>query len=296
MQILGNIVHDLKAPLSSVRTLIDGIVEVGELNDRQKYFADRARGKLLQMAGMINTILDMTWVDADHPLSLAPVDLQVMVKYNLSLQEETAGQRGITLHADFAPEVGLIDADERLIQQMLSNLIGNAVKYNRDQGSVRVTAAPDGDWVRITVEDTGRGIPYEDQPRVFERFYRAKASSKVEGTGLGLAIVKAAVDRHHGEITFVSIPDRGTTFTLRLPRNQSPAEAAPERVTGEMIRVTDSVEGRSWSAVEDTGEEKLDDVDDNIQESQDGADEIADAHAEAGGRLSGGLSTGSTAG
>ncbi|MFN8529437.1 MAG: HAMP domain-containing sensor histidine kinase [Anaerolineae bacterium] len=285
MQVLGNIVHDLKAPLSSVKTLIDGIAEVGELNDRQQYFADRARGKLVHMVGMINTILEMTWMDADHPLSLAPVDLYSMIQYNLSLQQEAADQRSIELRSEIPASLGLIEADERLMQQMLSNLIGNAVKYNRDNGYVKVTAVSESDRVRLTIEDSGKGIPLEDQPHVFERFYRAKASSKVEGTGLGLAIVKTAVERHHGEISFVSVPDQGSTFTLVLPRHQAPPEAAPERATGEMRRISDSVEGHSWSVVEDTGEEKLDAVDDSIQEAQDGADEIADAHAEAGGRM-----------
>jgi len=268
-----------------MKTLIDGIAEVGELNEKQRYFADRARTKLITMAQMMTTVLEMAWVGAEHPLSVSPVSLRTLVAHNVSLLEDVAAARNIEMRVNIPEEFPLIDADERMVNQIVLNLLANAVKYNVDGGFVSVTVREEPDRVYLIIQDSGKGIPVEDQPFVFERFYRARAVSKIEGTGLGLAIVKTAVERHGGEITFTSQLGTGTTFTVILPRRQPSLDEQPSRSTGEMYRPIDRAEGGNSVFETGHGSEPMDAVDDSIQESQDESDEIADSHAEAGREL-----------
>ncbi len=109
--------------------------------------------------------------------------------------------------------------DRVQLTQLLHNLIGNAIKYGRAGGAVRVAITPDGGHVRLTVADEGEGIPREHLPRLTERFYRVDPgrSRAVGGTGLGLAIVKHIVERHRGRLDFASVVGRGTTVTVTLP-------------------------------------------------------------------------------
>ena len=282
MQILRDVVHDLKAPLSSIKILIDGMEEVGDLNPKQQYFAERARLKLVQMTHMLNTVMDMAWIDSDHPLNLAPVDVAVVIHKQVSLLEDVAAQRQIDVRVNAPERSAPIEADERMISQIVLNLLSNAIKYNNDNGYVDIQLRDESDQVVLVVEDCGRGIPLSDQPHVFERFFRSKGVSKVEGTGLGLAIVKTAIDRHYGRVTLESESDKGTTFTVILPRRHSPLAEKPERATRELPRAKATGETARVSDVLSSGDETIDAVDDRIQESQDASEDIADAHAGAG--------------
>jgi signal transduction histidine kinase len=127
----------------------------------------------------------------------------------------------------------------------VTNLVTNAIHYNRDAGQVRITVAPHGDGhVTLTVADTGVGVAPEDQPHLFERFFRAdRARSRAAGgSGLGLAICQSVVEAHGGTITFRSLPDQGTTFIVRLPR----ADASPEQKELQFAQATEP--GRAASS------------------------------------------------
>jgi signal transduction histidine kinase len=116
-----------------------------------------------------------------------------------------------------------VEADHTRILQLLTNLLVNAIQYNREGGRVTLAIAQEGSEAVLTVEDTGVGIAAADQPRVFERFFRADKARSHEagGSGLGLAICQSIVEAHHGSITFTSAPGTGTTFTVRLPVQES---------------------------------------------------------------------------
>ena len=128
-----------------------------------------------------------------------------------------AAERGIQIHCDVPPIECLGDAER--IGQVVTNLLTNAIHFNRDQGEVRLSARAENGAVLLTVADTGQGIPAEDIPHLFERFYRVdKSRSRIQGrNGLGLAICKAIVDAHGGTIEVSSQPGVGSTFTVRLP-------------------------------------------------------------------------------
>jgi two-component system phosphate regulon sensor histidine kinase PhoR len=122
----------------------------------------------------------------------------------------------------------VVSGDAQLLTQALNNLLGNAVKYSPESSEVEAGSASDGASVRVYVRDQGYGIPRQAQSRVFEKFYRLErdARSGVVGTGLGLPLVKEIVERHGGQVTLESEPDRGSTFTIHLP-----AQAKGEALT-----------------------------------------------------------------
>jgi signal transduction histidine kinase len=147
----------------------------------------------------------------------APFDLASTTRECLDLIRPLAVERCIQLHSDL-PAASCV-GDEQRIEQVITNLLTNAIHFNRDNGEVRVSTRMENGTVMLTVSDSGQGIPPEDLPHVFERFYRVdKSRSRIQGrTGLGLAISKAIVDAHGGSIDVKSELGKGTTFLLRLP-------------------------------------------------------------------------------
>lgn len=287
IQQLSQIVHDLKSPLSSTKTLLDGIEGVGELNERQTYFMDRAKAKLMQMTSMINTIMDVAWIDADQPLTLTEVDLPALIRHTLDMLKDVAEARGLTVHQKIDADVRIITADAQRMGQVLNNLLSNAVKYNRDGGQVTIAVVNHDAHVQVKISDCGRGIPIEDQPHIFDKFYRSRvgAHSKIEGTGLGLAIVKAVIQKHGGSVWFESIPEQGTTFTFTIP-HQPKNELKSLRVASDaMLPMPKKPHAPAYLT---RGDEVRDAVDDSIQESYD-RNEDHDSHAEAGRRSDGQL-------
>ena len=127
-------------------------------------------------------------------------------------------------HFDPGPDPLLVLADPGQLERVLGNLLGNAIKYNREGGRIDVTGRTEGKWVRLHVADTGRGIPSEELPHVFERYRRVSSSQGRSGSGLGLAIAKSFIEAMGGEIEAHSEPGRGSRFSFRLPAAPSADE------------------------------------------------------------------------
>ena len=146
-----------------------------------------------------------------------PFDLSQVARESVELVRPLAEWRGITIDSDLLTVECLGDAER--INRVVTNLLTNAIQFNRDQGNIRISVAADTASVRLQVADTGEGIPAEDLPHIFERFYRAdKARSRARGrNGLGLAICKAIADAHGGSIEVSSQVGVGSIFTVRLP-------------------------------------------------------------------------------
>ena len=149
--------------------------------------------------------------------SVEPFNLATTAQNCVELLRPLAAEKGVTIHADLA-EANCIGDSDRLAQ-VVTNLVTNAIKYNRDGGEIRVATRRENNLAVLTVADTGAGISADDLPRVFERFYRAdKARSSSQGNaGLGLAICKAIVEAHGGTIQVASEPGVGTTVKVSLP-------------------------------------------------------------------------------
>ena len=213
----ANVSHELKTPLQgiigSAELLENGMVQPDDV----PRFVGHIRSEAQRLVTLINDILRLSELDEGGSLPTEPVELLALCRDTANSLEAAAQKRGITVTVT-GDEVS-VPGVRRLLTETIFNLCDNAIKYNRDGGSVTVTVGRDGGEAVVTVSDTGIGIPAEHQGRVFERFYRVdKSHSKASGgTGLGLSIVKHAVRYHHGTVTLDSREGEGTTFTIRLP-------------------------------------------------------------------------------
>jgi signal transduction histidine kinase len=224
---LASISHDLRTPLTSIRGLAQllkrrlargVVVSLDELTDR----LGRIEEQTALMTRMIDDLLDVARIEAGRPLELRreACDLVALVEKSAAdLQQET-DRHQLRVVAENGSIVGALDAAR--LERVVLNLLTNAVKYSPDGGPIEVTVSVDRragrDWAVLTVRDGGIGIPAEDLPRIFERFYRASnVGEHLRGSGLGLAGAQQIVEQHGGEIGVTSEPGAGTTFTVRLP-------------------------------------------------------------------------------
>ncbi len=233
-QFVQTVTHELRSPIQVSHNLLTLLEQgyVGVLSSEQADLVTRARCRIEFLQTLVDDLLDLAAGKADHqltterkPLDLAPLVLEVCGRFLAA-----AKARGLTLRASTDQGTLTMRADARELDRIVNNLVANAVRYTV-KGEVTVALARDGDTARITVADTGIGIPQDALPRLFEEFFRAPNAKVVEerGTGLGLAIVKTLVERYHGTIDVKSTEGEGTTFIVRLPL------AFPETAEAEAI-------------------------------------------------------------
>jgi two-component system phosphate regulon sensor histidine kinase PhoR len=221
-EFLSNVSHELRTPLTAiiafVETLENGAMEDAESCQR---FLSIIRKNASRMHGLIDDILELTAIEGGNvQLRAAPVDLHTLVQDVCASLAAKATAQSVTLKNNVEPEV-MVYADERRLEQMLTNLIDNGIKFSREHGTVAISYESDT-RDKILVQDNGDGIPSQHLERLFERFYRVdRARSRdMGGTGLGLAIVKHLALLHHGEVTVTSVLGKGSTFTIQLPKGR----------------------------------------------------------------------------
>jgi two-component system NtrC family sensor kinase len=210
--------HDLRSPLTSILGYTELVERTGPLNPNQQEFLHRLQGSIQHITTLINDLLDLGRLEAGFDTRRELVHLENVLKYSLDIFETQVKKKNIKLIVDVAEDLKPLRANPIRIRQMLDNLLGNAIKYTLPEGSVHVSMSMQGDQIILKVEDTGQGIPPEEQGRVFEKFYRATNTIEgVEGSGLGLAIVKSIVDSHQGRVWVESTVGKGSSFTVLLP-------------------------------------------------------------------------------
>jgi len=211
--------HELRTPIaviiSEAQTTLARERSATEYREAVEACLDTAQ----QMRRLTQSLLELARYDAgQEPIERTPVDLAELTRACLELIRPLARERGIQIHSDLASAQILGDADR--LGQVITNLLINAIQYSQDQGEVRLATRAEAGIAVVTVADTGPGIPAEDLPHIFERFYRGdKSRARAAGhSGLGLAIVKAIVEAHGGSIEVSSQLGVGTRFTVNLPR------------------------------------------------------------------------------
>ena len=229
-EFLSNVSHELRTPLAAITAYSETLLD-GGLNDEENAlrFLHTIQRNAARMRDLVNDIAELSAIESGNVrLQLEPLPLRRIVEESFAHLTPRAEQQEVVLRNDIA-ETTVVTADRRRLEQILINLIDNAIKFNHPDGSVTVAYAPgpQGNFNWLTVSDTGTGIPSEDLPRVFERFYRVdKARSRaVGGTGLGLAIVKHLALAHGGEASVTSEIGKGSTFTIKLPIRPEPETA-----------------------------------------------------------------------
>ena len=219
-EFVSNVSHELKTPLTAIKVLADSLVLEPDVPiEMYREFITDINAEIDREAKIVNDLLALVKLDkTSGELNIAEININDLLETILKRLKPLALKRGIEMVFESYRTV-LAEVDEVKISLVFTNLIENAIKYNRDGGKVMVSLNADHRFFYVKVEDTGVGIPEEEQGLVFDRFYRVdKARSReTGGTGLGLSITKSAVQMHRGSIKVQSIPGVGSIFTVRIP-------------------------------------------------------------------------------
>jgi len=219
---IANVSHELRTPISMLQGYSEAIVDdIAESQEEKKEMAKVIYDESLRMGRLVNELLDLARMEAGHlQLTMEDVNISSFINRIIHKFQGLAKENEIQLYAEIENETTTISFDPDRIEQVLTNLIDNAIRHTPKGGSVKLSVTSDDKGIMIRVKDSGTGIPDEDLPFVFERFYKAdKARTRGRaGTGLGLAIAKNIIDAHRGHISVQSKLNHGTTFSFLLPR------------------------------------------------------------------------------
>ena len=240
-EFVANVSHELRTPLASILGYAETILRgrPGPLTPIQQEFLQTIHDSGKRLRLLVDDLLDVSRMEAGHfDMVFGDVDLAQLILHSLETVRPLAAEAEIDLKVE-VPPLSLIEGDAQRIGQVLDNLFSNAVKFTPSGGDVLLSVVEEAENVHIAISDTGIGIPAEDLPRLFTRFYRAGNvdPQQIGGTGLGLYITKTIVEAHHGCIKVESEEGNGTTFHIWLPYQQpSPATMHPNVLIREITR------------------------------------------------------------
>jgi NtrC-family two-component system sensor histidine kinase KinB len=212
--------HELKNPLTGLTMNISLLREstVERLGEKERQLLGGAEEDLRRLRGLVNDLLDLSRMEAGKlTMEIGEASLAAIVERCLLVLRAQAGQAGVELTAALPEALPAVLADPNKILWVLTNLVTNALRYTPRDGFVRIAAEPEEARVRVEVRDNGQGIPYEDQGRLFEKFFQARGGAS-GSLGIGLAICKEIIRAHRGAIWVESVPGKGSTFSFTLPR------------------------------------------------------------------------------
>ena len=247
---ISNVSHELRTPLFNIKSYVETLYDLGEqlTKDEQKEFLGVANSETDRLTRLVNDVLDLSKLESGRNIQFEPLSIKEAMEQTLRNYKLNAEDKNVKLAISLEDNLPLVLGNWDMLLQVLDNLVGNALKFNQDGGTINLKAytwpdicvaspvdqenkAPHCEIVspmpkiRLEISDTGCGISEIDQQRIFERFYRVEDSVHTEvGTGLGLSIVKGIVDKHGSEIRMASEVNTGTTFWFELPLQDSDAD------------------------------------------------------------------------
>ena len=239
-EFVADVSHELRTPIAALKMYTE-LQRDGEVDDdTRREFLERSLDQIQRLEWLSTNLLDLSRIDAGiYPLDMRDGDLRDPVQAVVQALSETAVEHGVSLTSTVPGEPVEMRFDRERIVQLMTNLVGNAIKFTPSDGAVSVVVEERPDDVLIEVDDTGAGIPADELPHIFERFYRGTntGEARASGSGLGLAIVRSIVEMHDGQIDLASEVGTGTQVRIILPRH--PAETPePERSTAEKVNET----------------------------------------------------------
>ena len=226
--------HELRTPLNTINGFLEIVLDgqVGPLNERQQEFLEYAHISTQQLATLVEDILFISKADSGQfTLRLGEVSVTKLVAQAIQSLQTVADKADVRLSSNMPDTLPPVEADELRLQQVLTNLLNNAIKFSAAGNEVHVTARMEDAEILFRVSDHGKGIAPEDHQRIFERFYQSEAGARARagGYGLGLSIAKLIVEQHEGRIWVESAPGEGAAFSFTVP-------VAPARVSAQMSR------------------------------------------------------------
>ncbi len=227
-EFMASVSHELRTPLHTIIGFAELLAEEGEstFNDKHRRFLHHIQVDSEHLLGLINDVLDLSRIEAGGlNLHTEDISLDSIISEAVNAIRPSAGSKSVTVRADPAPNISVL-ADPLRMRQILYNLLSNGVKFTEPGGEVAVSSVADGDFVRITVTDTGVGIPTEECEHIFDKFYQVGHTTVGvrQGTGLGLTICKQLVEMQDGKIWVESRPGEGSYFHFTLPMKNTVME------------------------------------------------------------------------
>lgn len=220
-EFLYTVTHELRTPLTSIRSLSEIVHDHPDLTiDERQHFLGAVIKETERLSHLISTVLNLEkYESGKQKLNLVSFDFSSVILELTESYKLIATEKGIVLELQIPNSMLLLHADKDLLQQVLVNLISNALKFTPEGGSIKIMVSDLEDTIQVSVSDTGKGIAAELHELIFDKFFQAKNQTikKPEGTGLGLAICKRIIDMHNGKIWVESEPERGARFTFTIP-------------------------------------------------------------------------------
>lgn len=225
-QFVSMVAHELKTPVAAVQgflnILADETINLDEA--KRKDYLERSSTRLKSLLILVNDLLDISRLETKtKKRELENLSIKQVIKSTLQFLEYEAKKKNITIQKKFAQKLPSIRADNHELTRLFTNILSNAIKYNRENGRIIIVVNSSDDYLTIKISDTGIGLKPEEKEKLFQEFYRAKNENTrgISGTGLGLTIVKQIVESYHGKIAVDSKYGEGTTFTIELPINNN---------------------------------------------------------------------------
>ncbi len=218
------VTHDIKGHLAAIQSCLDVVAEriTGSLNPQQADFINRANTRTRKVTHFVKTLLRLTEIRLSNSLEIDIFSLKNTINDGIVAVESKARSKSIILSSSIETSIDKILGEQLSIEEMITNLLLNAIKYTPAGGTVEIKVKEDGDFILVEIIDTGIGIPEAELSDVFDEFYRASNAKKIEkdGTGLGLSIAKQVVERHSGKIWVESKHGIGSKFSFTLPKTE----------------------------------------------------------------------------
>ncbi len=223
-EFVGNVSHELRTPLAAIKAIVDTLRD-GAIDDKEAAmnFLNRLDVEVDGMTQMVAELTELSRIETGRiKLKLEPVNINSLIEEVAARLSPQAERQQVSLSTELASDLPLVQADKERIQQVIVNIVHNAIKFTPSGGRVAISTKHSGESVMAQVSDTGIGISKDDLPHIFERFFKADKSRSTSGTGLGLAIAKHIVQTHGGSIWVESEEGKGSTFSFSLPLRPNP--------------------------------------------------------------------------